>query len=122
MSKRYISYFTSVMTVGMVSESESATEAHRKASSLLGGDRKIDCCYFDQSEFRLRETEPWTPEFEVKNNCTAGLDFRFDPSKRTKRVIALMLGKEPEELETKDYETFVKNSIQASLDSSEEPS
>jgi len=107
------------MTIGMVSESKSATEAHRKAHSLLGGDRKLDCCYFDQSEFRLIETEPWTPEFEVKNNCTDGLDFHFDPSKRTKRVIALMLGKKPEELETKDYEMFVKNSIQASLNVSE---
>ena len=114
MSKRFISYFTSVISIGMVSEAEGTDDAHRMANNLLGGDAKLDCCYFDQTEFSLIGTEPWEPEFEAKQS-SSGLDFHFDPSKRTKRVIGLMLQKDPDTLTASDYETFVKQSIQLSL-------
>ena len=115
---KFISYFTSVITIGVVGEAEPSADLNREAMNLIGGDGALNCSYYDQSEFEFLGTEPWNPEFEAKQNMGYdGIDFHFEPSKRTKRVIGLMLKKDPSGLTTDDYEVFVKQAIQSSLHS-----
>ena len=120
MLNRYISYYASVITVGLIGEAESAEEARVKAKDALDNDEKLHYCCSDQTEFELVGTDVWNPEFEVEDEKTNGsIGFNFNPSTKTKKVIGLMMKKEPDELTRDDYEHFVKQSIQCALSSTE---
>ena len=116
-TNRYISYFASVITVGLVGEAESTEEAREKAQKALEGSEKLAYYCSDQTEFEVVGTEVWDPEFEVKDNQeNESIEFNFKPSEKTKNVIGLMMKKKPSELTREDYEHFVKQSIQFALD------
>ncbi len=114
MNKRYISYFQSVTTLGILTDGNDKDEAHSKAKNKLKKEEGVDHCFFDQTPFDLVATEEWEPEIEAEKS-KSGLSFNFNPSDETKNVIATRLHKDVSDLTNVDYETFVKDSIQKAL-------
>lgn len=115
MSKRHISYFQSVITLGILTEGETKEEAISRASRKMEQHEGVDHCFFDQTPFENVATEEWSPELESKT-AEEGLSFNFNPSDKTKNVIATRLQKDVDELTDEDYELFIKESLQKSLE------
>lgn len=115
MSKSYISYFQSVITLGILSEGDGKEDALAQAEETMKDPNGVNHCFFDQTQFEPVATETWEPELESKNNHN-GLQFDFNPSEKTRAVIATRLQKTPSELTNADIEIFVKESIQYSLE------
>lgn len=113
--KKYISYFQSVITIGILSNGENASEAASKASKKLLSKDGVNHCVFDQTNFKLSETEEWNPEFEVEDASKDGLQFRFNPDDQTRNIIATRMQKQADELTEEDCERFVKEAIESSL-------
>ena len=112
--KRYISYFQSVITIGILTEAENRGEAERLAAAKLSDKNNINHCYFSQTDFDIADTEEWQPEFEETQN-QEGLKFAFNPSEEVRNVIASRLCKATEELTQEDIAEFVKESVELSL-------
>lgn len=115
MGERYISYFQSVITLGITSEGETEQEAMDNAKAKLTNKDGVNHCFFDQTPFEIVATEDWEPEIEASKEAT-GLKFNFDPSEETKNVIATRLQKDVQDLTDEDYEEFVKGSLQKALE------
>jgi len=58
----YISYFQSVITIGIVSRARSIAEAE-KQSRLKMDSSKFTSGLINQTPFTISETEPWSPSF-----------------------------------------------------------
>ena len=113
--KKYISYFQSVITIGILSNGENASEAASEASKKLLSKDGVNHCVFDQTNFKLSETEEWNPEFEAEDVSEDGFHFRFNPDNQTRNVIATRMQKQVDELTDEDCERFVKEAIEFSL-------
>jgi hypothetical protein len=109
----YVSYFQSVITVGVMTSAHNVKEAKEKAKKKLI-DKQLNYCFFDQTPFKLTETEKCNVELQ-KYREGNGVVFAFNPDYKTKNVIATRLLKKPEELTEDDYATFVKESVELSL-------
>jgi len=114
MSNRHISYFQSVITLGILTEGETEIEALEKASKKLEQRQGVDHCFFDQTPFERVATEQWNPELESQKS-DSGLSFNFNPSNETKNVIATRLQKKLADLTEEDYERFVKETLERAL-------
>ena len=112
---KYISYFQSVITIGVLSEGKNAEEASLKAEKKLLSKDGVNHCVFEQTDFKLSETEVWEPEFETEEVSQDGLHFRFNPDDRTRNIIATRMQKRVEDLTQEDCERFVKEAIEDSL-------
>ena len=116
MSKQYISYFQSVITLGIVTDGENAEEASHRATIKMKESDCVNHCFFDQTSFESVATEEWRPEIEAEKTLTeSGISFNFNPSDETKNVIATRLQKNASSLTDEDYQAFVKESLQTSL-------
>jgi hypothetical protein len=111
---RYISYFQSVLTIGIMSNGKSMQEAEKKSSIKIKDKSGVNYCVFEQTPFELTDTEEWKPEFEPEETPD-GIKFRFDPDEKTKNVIATRLGKDIGDLTDSDLEDFIKQSIEIAL-------
>jgi len=116
MSKQYISYFQSVITLGIVTDGENAEEASHRAAIKMKESDCVNHCFFDQTNFELVGTDTWNPELEANPEDGEGICFHFNPSEKTKNVIATRLCKAAKDLTEEDFETFVKESLQSVLD------
>ena len=116
MSERHISYFQSVITLGILSHGETSEEASKKAKEKMKDSEGVNYCFFEQTPFESVATEKWTPEIESEEGHKGnGLRFNFDPSDETKNVIATRLQKDVSVLTKEDYEAFVKDSLEKAL-------
>jgi len=111
---RYISYFQSVITIGIMSNSKNKKEAEKNATLKINNKNGVNYCVFDQTPFELTDTEEWKPEFE-SDIVKEGISFSFNPDKKTKNIIATRLGKDINSLTDLDCEDFVKQSIEVAL-------
>jgi hypothetical protein len=120
MSKKHISYFQSVITLGILSEGETREEASKRAEEKLKNPDGVNYCFFDQTPFEVVATEGWNPELEADEQTDGeGIIFNFNPSDKTKNVIATRLQKKAKDLTDEDYQGFVKECLQEALDISQ---
>lgn len=114
MKGRYVSYFQSVITIGILSQADNEIDALNKAKEKINNSEEVNHCFFDQTDFEPVATEAWNPELESDWD-ESGLKFNFVPNEKTKSVIATRLQKSADDLTNEDYERFVKESIQNAL-------
>jgi hypothetical protein len=114
--KNFISYFQSVITIGIMSKGTSARNAAKKAKGKLFDKNGVNHCFFDQSEFKLSSVEQWKPELS-EVDLDNGISFKFDPNEETKSVIATRLQKNVKDITEEDYHRFVKEAIQKEIES-----
>lgn len=116
--KKFISYFQSVITIGVMSSGKDYKEAEKEAIKKFNGDKGINYCHFDQTEFELTDSEEWNPELEVDEKKSSKDSFTFDfaPSKLTKKIIAERLHKDVSDLTQADYEEFIHCAIKNVLE------
>jgi len=112
---RYISYFQSVITVGILTNAKNKEEAEKLAKDKMSNKDGVNYCAFEQTDFEPTHTEEWNPEFELdfRNSNT----FHFNPDDRTRNIIATRLQKNTEDLTEDDIGMFVKESLEKSLKS-----
>jgi len=117
-SNRYISYFQSVITIGILNVADTEQEASKQAFKKLTNKDGVNHCFFDQTNFELEKTEEWKPEFssEALGEINGDMIFNINLSLETKSIIATRLQKDIEELTDADYTNFLKESVQQSLD------
>jgi len=99
-----------------MSRAENHKEAEKKSLETMKNSDGVNYCMFEQTPFELTDTESWRPEFEADMSAD-GMSFRFNPDDKTKNVIATRLGKDVAVLTDRDYEDFVKMSIEMALQS-----
>ena len=114
-NNKFISFFQSVITIGVMCEGKDIDEASVDASKRLTDKEGVSYCCYDQTDFQLSGVDEWNPEFERESNDYDGFHFRFNPNDHTRHVIATRLSKKVEDLTPDDCERFVKESIDASL-------
>jgi hypothetical protein len=114
--KRYISYFQSVLTVGIISRGKNAEEAEKRANLIMQNkENGVNYCIFEQSPMERSHTEIFEPEFEVDPTSKDGIRFNFSPDEKTKNIIATRMGKKADEMLDSDYEEFIKKSMEVNL-------
>ena len=111
---KYISYFQSVLTIGIMSDAKNENEADRKAKLKLKDKSGVNYCVFNQTDFELTDTERWEPEIDSQE-VEGGIDLKFKPDEHTRNIIATRLQKTVDALTSEDIERFVKESIEAAL-------
>ena len=111
---KYISYFQSVLTIGIMSDAKNENEADRKAKLKLKDKSGVNYCVFNQTDFELTDTERWEPEIDSQE-IEGGINLKFNPDDKTKNIIATRLQKPVNDLASEDIERFVKESIEAAL-------
>jgi len=110
----YISYFQSVLTIGIMTRAKDYDEAEKKASIKMMDKSGVNYCVFEQTPFELSDTEEWQPEFE-RDLTQDGIGFKLNLSENTRNIIATRLSKNVKGLSDTDIEDFVKQSIETAL-------
>lgn len=111
---KYISYFQSVLTIGIMNHAKSEEEAEQKAKLKLQDKEGVNYCVFDQTDFELTDTELWEPEINSQE-IDGGINFSFNPNAKTRNIIATRLQKPVDALTNDDIERFAKESIENAL-------
>ena len=111
---QWISYFQSVLTIGVMTRASSISEAEILAKEKMKNKDGVNYCLFEQTPFELTDTDHYEPEFEAEGTKD-GLAFRFNPDNQTKNIIATRLGKQVDDLDSTDLDRFVKESIDIAL-------
>ena len=88
----FVSYFQSVITIGVMSKGASSKDAAKKARDKLSNKNGVNHCFFDQTDFALSSVEQWKNELDSKVSDD-GLSFKFNPDDETKNIIATRLQK-----------------------------
>ena len=114
-SHNFISYFQSVMTVGIVSSAKNIEEAERKSSKKFKNS-DMSCGIISQTPFEISDTEPWNPDFSgfimrTDNQDNIVMDF----NDVVKSKIAKKLNKDIDDVTDDDYVDFVKKSVEKNL-------
>lgn len=116
--KKYVSYFQSVITVGVMKEARNKKEAEAKAKKEINHKDMLEegfChCSFSQTPFSLIDSEEWIPEIETTTTKN-GLGWKFCPNNKTRTAIANKMSKSLENLTDDDIEKFIKSSIEENL-------
>lgn len=115
-NRTYISYFQSVMTIGIVNTARSIQEAEQKAREKFSRE-DLSCGIVGQTPFEISETEVWNPDFA---GCIIPIDDKngsmsFNLNDTTKQRIAAKMGVPPQEVTEDDYVEFVKSALERSL-------
>ncbi len=111
---KFIVWFQSVTSVGIMVSARNNIEAQKKAEIKFQEKDSFKNCVFEQTEFELTDSEEWKPEIET-HISEDGLGWKFVPSDKTKEVIAKKLGKSKNELIESDFQKFIKESVEKSL-------
>jgi predicted HTH transcriptional regulator len=114
MDKKYIVWFQSVTSVGIMVSAKDNIEAQEKAKIKFQEKDVFKNCIFEQTEFELTDSEEWKPEIET-HISEDGLGWKFVPSDKTKEAIAKKLGKKSSQLVESDLQGFIKESVEKSL-------
>lgn len=111
MAKRFITYFQSVITVGIMTKADNEEEAAEIAQKELRR-KNLNHCYFDQTDFeQAGNSLEWTSPDPIPLNKISNLQLMFDPTPEMCNVIASRLNKNPTELTIEDYAEFIKESL-----------
>jgi len=117
-NKRYVSYFQSVITVGILNEARNKVKAMKQAKDEIARKDILEegfChCSFSQTPFTLMESQEWNPEIETTTNEN-GLGWKFCPNEKTKAAIAKKMSVPLKDLTEEDIENFIKYSVEKSL-------
>jgi hypothetical protein len=120
-NRKWISYFQSITTVGVITSGNTMEEAEAKAKEIMREKKEndgftMDLHYgvFQQTPFELSEIESYGAEIEPVIGSSDS-SFRVEPTEDVKGLIAEKLGKEVEKLTSDDMEGFVKGAIEAAL-------
>jgi len=109
----YITYFQSVITMGVLNRATSKESAIKKATASLFNKDGINHCLFDQTDFEFAATEEWASgEIDCKKNT---LSVNLQLSDQLKNVISTRLQKKASDLDEGDYLRFIQESVRASL-------
>jgi len=111
---KYISYFQSVTSIGIMTHAKNIREAEQKAKLKLKNKDGVNYCVFDQSDFEFSNTEIYDPEIDSQE-IDGGVNLKFKPDRKTKNIIATRLQKSPKELTSNDIEGFVKECVEVGL-------
>jgi len=95
----YISYFQSVITIGVVSRGDSVEDAERQSRAKMDSS-KFTSGIINQTPFEISETEPWSPGFADKP--------KYDFSEQTRKVISERLTIPLSELTSKDCARYLE--------------
>jgi len=117
-TNQYISYFQSVMTIGILSVGKDKEEASNRALTKMLDKNGVNHCFFDQTNFELESSEKWNPEFlsESLGEVNGNLILNVQMSPETKAVIATRLQKSVQDLTDADYALFLKDSVAKSIE------
>jgi hypothetical protein len=114
--RSYISYFQSVMTIGIVNTAQSVQEAEDKAKQKFAAE-DLSCGIVGQTPFEISETEPWSPDFAgcylPTDDTNANMSFNLNGTTREK--IAAKLDRSADEVTDEDFVDFVKGALERSL-------
>ena len=111
---RYISYFQSVLTIGIMTRAKNHEEAEKKATIKMKDKNGVNYCVFEQTDFELSDTEEFKPEIE-RDLTQDGIGFKLNLDENTRNIIATRLSKNIEDVTDTDVEDFVKQSIETAL-------
>ena len=112
--KKFISYFQSVTTVGIMTCAKNYKEASEQAKDILDA-RDINYCHFDQTGLELSDTVEWNPEFEIVSEDPTedghATEWGVKIGDKMKNIMAERLGKSPDELTPADCSEFVSDAL-----------
>ena len=114
--QNYISYFQSVVTVGIINSAHSLEEAEEKAKSkFMSSD--LSCGVVGQTPFEISETEPWNPDFTAyyMQVDSDNPNMSFNINDVTRLRIAQKLCKSVQDVTDEDYVDFLKSALEKSL-------
>jgi hypothetical protein len=116
MKDSYITYFQSVLTLGLVTRGDNEEEAEHEAEKRRRSNDVLNYCFFEQTPYEATSTEKWSPEFEREEQETdEGIKFILKPDSVTRNIIANKLRKKEEDLTPEDIEEFTKEAIDYAL-------
>ena len=112
--KKYISYFQSVTTIGILTCGKSMEEAEDSAREKLRVS-DLNYCHFEQTPLEYSDTEEWKPAFEIiSENPTAdgkAIEWSVVIGDEMKNAIANGLGVLPHELTKEHIDSFVRETL-----------
>ena len=106
--KHYVTYFQSVMTIGVLTQSRNKKEALEIARKRLK-DKDLNYCFFEQTELEPSYTE------ESKINLP-DTEVLLKIPEKARKLIASRLQKEESELNADDYRTFLQETIEKTVE------
>ena len=114
--QNYISYFQSVVTLGIINSAHSIEEAEDKAKSKFRSS-DLACGIVGQTPFEISETEPWNPDFAASYMPSNGdkPNISFNMNNITRVRIAQKLCKPVQDVTDDDYVDFLKSALEKSL-------
>ena len=114
----FVSYFQSVITVGVITTARNPHEAESLAKEKLAQGNFVSGI-FNQSPFTLAETEEWHPDVSGvaigNNRAKSNVDLVVSLSDDILNRIAKKLSKKPEEVNEADCLQFLKSTLDNSL-------
>lgn len=114
--KSYITYFQSVITMGVLNRAESKDAAIERATASLTNKDSINHCLFEQTDFEFAAAEEWKADEVNPQEDTLSVNLQL--SEQLKNVISTRLQKKISNLDEGDYLRFVQESVRASLNAS----
>ena len=114
--KNYITYFQSVITMGILNRAENKDVAIEKATASLTNKDNINHCLFEQTDFEFAAVEEWKADEIDSQEDTLSVNLKL--SKQLKNVISTRLQKKIGDLDEGDYLRFIQESVRASLNAS----
>ena len=112
--KPYVSFFQSVITVGILNCTKTKADASKQAKEQLRNSTDLNYCVFEQTPFAYSMTEAWD-----KEPCTLDRDgtviLKFKPSQEMKNVIGARLHKTSKDLTHDDVVEFIKESLKLTM-------
>ena len=108
MNRHYVTYFQSVMTIGVLTHARNKKEAESIAKKRLK-DKELSYCCFDQTDLDLSYTE------ESKVSLPDSEILLKIPEK-SRKLISSRLQKEESELTADDYRNFLQETIEKTVE------
>jgi len=107
---KYMSYFQKVTTVGVVTCATNKEEASKLAEIEMTDGNTVERCYYDETKFKLSDTQEWNPDFEIISVDPSAdnkhLDYTIKANEEYSKCVSEFCGKPVGELTDKDYENF----------------
>lgn len=120
--KKYISYFQSVTTIGILTCGKTLKEAEEIAKDKLRGS-DLNYCHFEQTQLEHSDTVEWNPEFEIISEDPTKdgkkLEWTIKIGQFMQNVIATRAGVDPNCLTEEHVSAFVGDALQNIIDTSE---
>jgi len=111
---KYISYFQSVMTIGIMTCGKTLEEAEKAAKEKLKVS-DLNYCHFEQTPLEHSDTEEWNPEFEIISEDPTedkeALEWTVKIGDEMKNVIASRAGVSPDNISQEHVNVFINDAL-----------